>query len=355
MDGKWAKEDYEKRQILSVICSECRNPCAMPVISGPMLGRLRVWSTWYDECAMRELWRKTANLFLNYPILWLPYACAHLLNSSLESLEHAGFMWIHLLPSMWRSALGGAPIPVHDQATATRALWVSGLIRHGFDYLEVGLGAVALVITASLVGMIVRGEQPRLRAALTELRTYPKRILGYSFKLWFLGLAFKTIVIVPALRLSRAITYAATTTGWGRVANFALTRGQLFVSGILFSWIMAPIVIRLLRGPDAEPPSAGEKKLGRYFVILTSTAAATLSAALFPLLFTLVVLPPFLERVFNSLVSLVVSFPYLMGYIALASIAAGGNWNPGETPVYRKWRQLIRSLMPLHVDGREGL
>jgi hypothetical protein len=303
---------------------------------------------------MKELWRKTANLFLNYPILWLPYVCVHLLNASLDLLRHAAVVWIMRWPTTWRSVLGGAPVQIHSGTAAAKIAWFSGVMEWSIRYLTLFLYAVALVITAALVTMIVRGEQPRLRAALAELRNYPKRILGYSFKLYFLNLVFAAFVSLPALRLSRWVTDSAATTGWSRAANFALTQGQGLVSLILFAWIMTPITIRLLRGPSAEAPSADEKKLGRYFVILAGAGVFALEAALFPLLFNLITLRPSLQHVYASLLSLVLSFPFPLGDIGVALIAAGGEWNVGETSVPRKWRQLVRGLMPLHLDQREG-
>lgn len=292
---------------------------------------------------MKELWRKTTKLFLNYPVLWLPYVCARLLNDLLDSLWHAVPIFRWLTTTTHRSVLGGAPVQVHSAAASSR-LWLFSVIELSLRYPNLCLDTVAIVVTAALVAMIVRGEQPRLRAALAELRAYPKRILGYSFKLYLLELVFATFVSYPALRLMNRM---------GRVANYALLEGQFLVGLVLIAWIITPITIRLLRVPGAEPPSADEKRRGRYFIILTGIGAFALSAALFPPLFKLVALRPSPEYVYASLVSLVLSFPVLLGDIAVALIAAGGEWKAGETAVQRKWRHLVRVLMPLHLGERE--
>jgi hypothetical protein len=305
---------------------------------------------------MKELWSKTAKLVLNYPILWLPYICAHLLNTSLGWLRHAVVAGITpwLTTTTRRSVLVGVPIQIHSDTASTKIVWISGALRWSFRYITLCIEITALVVIAALVVMIVRGEQPRFRAALTELRSYPKRILGYSFKLYFLVLTFATFVSFPVLRLWHWVTYSsAMTTSWSRVADFALVQGQVCVSIILFAWIMTPIEIRLLRAPDAEPPSAEEKKLGRYFVVLTGIGVWALRTAFTPLSLKLITLPQFPEQVYAWLTSLVLSFPYLMGEIGVALIATGGELNLDEIIVYRKWRQLARVLMPLHVDKRE--
>ena len=308
----------------------------------------------YDECAMKELWRKTAKLFLKYPILWLPYVCARLLNASLDLLRHFAQNKIFRWTFTWRSAMGGASLLTDSAAAHTKMMWLSGVMEWGLRYPMLCLHPAALVVTAALVTMIVRGEQPHLRAALAELRNDPKRILGYSFKLYLLDLVFFAFVSLPAIRLEQRLNDSITTRGWNQAANFTLTQGQLLVSFILFAWIMTPVTIRLLRGPGAEPPSTDEKKLGRYFVILTGVGALALGAALFPLLSKLVTLHfYFLKGSIDSLVSLVLSFPFLLGDIAVALIAVGGDWNVGEVSLPWKWRELARVLMPLHFDKRE--
>ncbi len=116
---------------------------------------------------------------------------------------------------------------------------------------------------------------------------------------------------------------------------------------------MIPVTIQLLRVPGAVPPSADEKNLGRYFVILTGIGALALGAALFPLLFKLDTLRSFPRQIYDLLVSLVLYFPFLLGVIAVALIAVGGKWNVGETSTHRKWWGLVRVLMPMHFDQRE--
>jgi hypothetical protein len=227
---------------------------------------------------MRKLWREAANLFLKYPILWLPAVCAGLLNVSLELLRRAAttqvFYWLSTRPSL----LGGAPVHVYGEVAYTRTFWISGLMEWSLRYLTICLDTVALVLTATLVTMIVRGEQPRFRVALAELWNYPRRILGYSFTLYGLVVIFDVFVSLPALRLLHWVTNLTATTEWIRAVNFTLTRGQSLVSLILFAWIITPVTIRLLRAPGAEPPSSDEKKLGRYLVILTGAGALALYA-----------------------------------------------------------------------------
>jgi hypothetical protein len=303
---------------------------------------------------MRKLWGKTAKLFLRYPILWLPYVCAGLLNRSFDLLRRpAGTQLLYAL-SMQASVLGGASLHNHGELLHARAFWISGVMEWAFRFLAIFLDSAALVATAVLVTMIARGEQPGFRVVLAKLWKYPNRILGYSFKLYFLVMLFAIFVSLPALRLLHWISDLNTTTGWSRAANFALTHGQSLVSLILFAWIITPVKIRLLRVPGAEPPSSGEKKLGRYFVILTGFGAFALSATLFPLLFKLLALPPFPEQVYALLVSLVLSFPFIvLGVIGVALIADGGDWNLGEPSGDLKWRQFAHVLMPLHFDERE--
>lgn len=302
---------------------------------------------------MKELWRNSAKLFLKYPILWLPYVCVYLLDASLDILRRASFVPIIHRFSTSRSALSGAFLHAYSEAAQVKAVWLSGAMQWSLRYVTICLGTVALLMTAALVNMIVRGEQPNLNSALAALRHYRGRILGYSLKLFFLTLVFATLVGLPAVHLMRVLTYSAPATGWSRAANFALTQGQLLLSLILFGWIMAPVTIRLLRPLDADSLSPGEKNLGRYFVIVAGFCALTLSASLFPLIVRIFPSRPFPQQVCSSLASLVLSFPFLIGEIGLALIAIGGDWKIGEPAIYGKYRELTRVLMPLHFSGRD--
>jgi hypothetical protein len=308
----------------------------------------------YNECAMRALWGKTAKLLLRYPILWLPYVCADLLNRSFELVRRAASTQVLYWLSIESSVLGGTPSHLSSEVVLARAFWISGVMEWSLRYLTIYLDTAALVATAVLVTMIARGEQLRFRAVLAELWKYPNRILAYSFKLYLLVLLFAIFVSVPALRLLHLITDLNRTAGWSRAASFALTQGQSLVSLILFAWIMTPIKIRLMRAPGAEPPSYDEKRLGRYFMILTGFGAFALSASLFPLLFKLVAFRPFPDQVYAMLVSLVLSCPFIvLGAIGVALIADGGDWNLGEPSAHRRWSQLVGVLMPLHFDEGE--
>jgi hypothetical protein len=289
---------------------------------------------------MKGLWRKTAKLFLNYPILWLPYICARLMDDSLHSLQHAADIRV---------------IQNHFATARAMIAWLP-VMDWGLRYLRLCIDTIALVATAKLVTMIVRGEQPRLRTTLAELWNYPKRILSYSFKLYLLSVAFAIVVSHPALLLLNWVTHSTVATAWSRVANAALVQGQGLVSIVLFAWIITPVTIRLLRAPDAEPPSAVEKKLGRYFVILIGSGTSVLSVALLPIMFNVklvALLSPIPEQIYFSLVHLVLSFPYLMGDIAVALIAIHADWNPGESATDRMRRGIVRKLMPLHFGERE--
>ena len=303
---------------------------------------------------MRKLWREATNLFLKYPILWLPTICAGLLNAALELLRRPVttqvFYWLSTRPSLLR----GAPVYVYSEVARTRTFWISGVMEWSLRYVTIYLDTVALVLTAALVTMIVRGEQPRFRVALAELWNYPRRILGYSLTLYCLIVIFDVFVSLPALRLLHWVTDLNAMTGWIRAANFTLTRGQSLVSLILFAWIITPVTIRLLRAPGAEAPSSDEKRLGRYLMILTGAAGLTLYAAFSPVLLKLVTLRPFSEQVYALLISLALSFPFtVLRVISVALVAASGNWNLAEPSPHRNWRQLAQVFMPLHFDNRE--
>lgn len=297
----------------------------------------------YHVSAVKKLWRKTARIFLEHPVLWLPFLCAHLLTYGLHRLQRFVDSRIIERYETWRSVLGGRVFGNSNPAAHAQAAHIVSILGSSAQYLYMCIGATALVVTAFLVAMIIRDERPGLKPAMTELRNYPKRILGYSFKYWFLGLVLTSLIVIPMVH------FVIPLQGRHPAIVTLLTRVQVLITMALSAWIMTPIAIRLLRPPDSAPLTAVERRLGRYFAILAAIAVYALDALLIPL--ALKLLQPHssgAQHVSMDLLGSVLSFPDLLASIALALLAAGGDWYADETPPLVNLRGLFRTLMPLH-------
>jgi hypothetical protein len=268
--------------------------------------------------SMRELWLKAAGLFRKNPILWLPFFCAHLLTSCLvwvrKIATHEILAWIMTKRSVLGGYLGQPDLHSDTIHTIER---ISFSLQWGTFYVACCLNVAALILTAVLLGMILRSQRPSLAAAFAALRYYPERILFYSLKFWLLSVLLDALIAWPAGHLLETMPHR---TKW---ILLALTDGQVLLTLLCSAWVMAPIAIRLLRPVDSGIVSAEDKRKGRYFYLLTVAAMFTLSR----ILFSLVTRLPFNatnERAIVDLASFVVSFLSVLLFIALALLAARG-------------------------------
>jgi hypothetical protein len=266
--------------------------------------------------SMRELSSKAAELFRKNPVLWLPFFCAHLLTSCLvwvrKFATHEILAWIMTKRSVLGGNLGRSDLHSDTIQTIER---ISFSMQWGTIYVDSCLNAIALVLTAVLLGMIVRSQRPSLATAFAALRYYPERILFYSLKFWLLSVVLDALMAWPASHLLETMPNRI------KWILLALTDGQVLLTMLCSAWVMAPIAIRLLRPVDSGIVSAEDKRKGRYFYMLTVAAMFTLSRILFPLVTRL----PFnatYERAIVDLASFVVSFLSVLLFIALALLAA---------------------------------
>lgn len=303
---------------------------------------------------MLKLWRKTIEFFRTYPILWVPYLCADLATSCLTWLRqvstHAIFHWVttkHL-----HSVLGGDAVTTNfDHAAMVKASLLAIPVEWGMRYANACFYTMGFILTAVLVVMILRGEKPDLAIALPTLRTTPRRIFRFTLIFCALILVLTALMIAfPSSYLLNAKYHASQL-----LYSMTITGGEL-LSTSCSAWIMAPLAIALIRPIDATAVSAERKKLGRIFAAAAGTAAVVLDQLSNQLIIQLIrlmrVSHPKLD-IFQPLVSLIVNFPFILLFIALALIAA-------EDPLEIRsdgvpgTRRLLEALMPLHFgQGRE--
>ncbi len=120
---------------------------------------------------MQRLWRKTADLFLKHPVIWLPYLGAHLLASGLTWLRtFASRRIIDWCPTL-HSVLGAA---YQNCGTETWGLKLTlvRLLRAGFEYADHCIFTVELILIAILVGATLRGQKPAFKTMAGVLRPY---------------------------------------------------------------------------------------------------------------------------------------------------------------------------------------
>jgi hypothetical protein len=295
---------------------------------------------------MQALIRKTVNLFVSYPILWLPFIIAELLDDGLNSLRS-----LTTKPLIYwfatRHTAFGSEFRDFDKTAENKVLMVSHLLVQGTHYLSALLTATALVLTGALVALVLRGQKPDLATAVSVLRAYPRRIAVYAAKNWALGMLLFALVGFPVSSLLQA--YAnPTPTVWNIVG-----KSEALLTLPCYAWIMAPISLAFLRPAGSAAVSPRQRQQARYFSILVGVAGILLSWLLMPLLIKLTAHLPW-QPVLFSLGSLLVRPTSVLLYIGLALIAFEESM-PDLPPLGPRIKKILEPLMPLHFrSGQEA-
>jgi len=298
---------------------------------------------------MLKLWRKTIEFIRKHPILWVPYLCADVAASCITWLRQLAakviFHWVAV--AHMRSVLGGEITTTNLDHAARKAMLLSAPLSWVTSYVNACLYVAALILTAALIAMILRGEKPELAAALPTLRTDSKTLLIYALIFCAVSLVLGALIVLP---IGYLLSVRIRADQW--LFSVAVL-GEQLLSLICSAWIMAPLAISLIRPANAAAVSAERKKLGREFAMLagaTTIILEQLSALLIirHLRFSHVGL-----ALFDPLNSLVVNSPFILLFIALALIAAEDPLELRSDGAPRTPR-FLESLMPLHFgQGRE--
>lgn len=295
---------------------------------------------------MRELWRKTFELFRGNPILWLPYICTELTAFCLTKLRSLAFKGIHQWLLTRHSVLGGDIVsPNIDQSTIRKAVMLGAPLEWGVDFANVCLFTVALLFTSSLVLMLLREQRPDPAIALASLRAYPKRVLLFSLKFCLLVVLLTPLVLIPASYLPSTFEKLSHAT------SYLIYSGALLLMACV-AWIMSPIAIRLLREKDSPAVSAEHKRWGRHSAILMVAAIMVLQYLVQRAEDIVRFKHGIQVTAATALATLIINFPVVLLFIALALIAAEDSFEC-ERKVGKSIKSILRNLMPLHFGKGE--
>jgi hypothetical protein len=198
---------------------------------------------------MRTIWRATAYLFWQYPILWLPVILADLIAFSLRSAQ----LWmrqvvLHSLSANY-SVLSDAPEPLRTLPVAWAAIF--GTTRAFVELLNVRLYVAAMISISVLIPVrVAETKTPWGQIPLT-LKQLGFRIPLLALKI-LLTLAAAAILdfgLIASLPRLRFLPVFLRTMGSSRDQN-------VVIAAVLFAavaWLVAPAAVSLLR--PRESPS----------------------------------------------------------------------------------------------------
>lgn len=276
---------------------------------------------------MRNLWRATAHLFWQHPILWLPVALADAIAVSLTYLQrllqkHAadGLMQTH-------SVLGGRPEISASQTSILPVYLITVCLVAITSLLVSFLFANALLTIAAMLRNLAHAGRPNLEAAVGSIKPDLGRALFFALRLFtvslVIGILASAIIMLPTLLLSAR----------HRVANPLYALAESLVSAAVIAYLIAPHAINLLR-PVGSAPAAGQEAL---FARSTAIATVILSTAL-SYLFNKAALPasPHAVQVtVHAIASEIATLPYAALFIALALLATTDSPPAGQQPETR--------------------
>jgi hypothetical protein len=300
---------------------------------------------------MKELCRKTLELFRTNPILWIPYVCAELSTYVLSWFDKAASKRIMnwAMTQTQHSVLGGET-QTFDTAGFAKGALLSTPIKVGTPIANFLLYMMAFVVTASLVSAILADRRPNLSAAVSSLRAYPR-----NFLLFFLKFCLVEVVVsVPYVAAWLLVTY--THLGVLISPSFLGTAADTYVwpplIGVCVTWFFAPMAITLLR-PSGEPALAeGQMRLGRYAAMI-GVGATFVIQYLVRMSEKRVTLDSNIEwTVLHAFNSLLINFPFILIFIALALVAAeeAQEETNNEPSLLQK---LARIVMPMHFRASD--
>jgi hypothetical protein len=272
--------------------------------------------------SVRQVWRETAALFWEYPLLWLPVLGADLLSFLLiraqKFVTHE--LINHLLLPPASVFGGGQSLPESSwRALTLKAATLGAPFLWGTYFLATVLYTTALFMTAAFVRDIKQSQRCDFRLAL-EFAGRRRRLI-VRFSLMMLGLFVLAALIF-------AITPQIGDRPLALTSPAAFAYGYTAMACICIAYWMSPVAMRRISAEGPRPLTEQSRSASRIFAIPIALASLLLAGLLPYLERSLAaehLLKNFLARsALEVVLSLVSALPYVVLFIALTLIADGG-------------------------------
>jgi hypothetical protein len=271
---------------------------------------------------MRNLWRATAYLFWQHPVLWLPLIVADLTAFCIESLKrlltHQIVLW--LVQRHSASILSSGP-EYSDQASASvKAALLTLPFIWGTYFLSILLYTMAMLATAAILHNLSVARDTNLPAVAPMIWSSMRRALVLSIKLLALC-ATSALLFGPLIILS--LTFGSKPFWQFPTFLFSELLTTLVMVGI--SYLITPSALRLIQYLN---PSVGfqwtygqGRLVGAAAVVVSAGLSLLLQKAEPSILRDLHPHGSAFVYMINAVISLIVAFPYIPLFIALYLIA----------------------------------
>ena len=264
---------------------------------------------------MQNLWRKTSELFWQYPILWLPILLANTLEwLLLWSQQILARRIVTFFSQGHRSVLGGRPDLSTDPSTIMKASLAAGLLSAGIYLLFTCLFITALFVISKLVRNCLDNRPPALKAAVIDtLQSCKRKTVVLSIKILALFPAGALLLIFAMPRLVRLTTMSYRDVGY----SFSC------ILTVVIAYLLTPSIVAAL---SPGRPVTSELLAKARLIAMIGVAASDLIGLFVQRaelsVFTRSAYPSVpAQRLIGLTASLFTAFPYIPISIALSVVA----------------------------------
>jgi hypothetical protein len=283
--------------------------------------------------SVRQVWRETAALFWEHPVLWLPVLGADLTSFFLTKLQkyvsHALIYHLLLGPASVFGDTRSLPGP-SSNGIVFKAAVLGSALQWSTHFAQIILYTIALFTTAALVRNISRHESASLLSSVQLVGSQSRTILALSLKV--LGM-----VTLLAITLGTVIAF---TIAQAQKHMVHLPSGAMYLLIVpafcSIAYLAAPIAIRQIGAMALKTLTPESKRNERIFAVLTVVVSSALGYCL-PYIEGSFTAEPFFSSTpavttLGAIVSLLVALPYVVLFIALTLIvdSDGGSRDPVE-------------------------
>jgi hypothetical protein len=278
---------------------------------------------------MQNLWRKTSELFWQYPILWLPIFLANtlewLLLWSQKVLSRRIFTFF---VQSHRSVLGGRPDLSTDPSTVMKASLAAGLLSAGIYLLFTCLFITALFVISKLVRNCLDNRPPELKAGVIDtLQSCKRKTIVLSIKILALFAAGTLLLVFAMPHLARLTTMPYGDIGYSFSCILSVVIAYLLTPSIVAAFSPGRLVTSGMIAKARLIAMIGVAASDLIGLFVQRAESSVFSKSVYPSLLA--------QHLIGLTVSLFTAFPYIPISIALSVVAfSSQNYEETTEPIH---------------------
>jgi hypothetical protein len=281
-----------------------------------------------DGVRVKELWRRSTALLLEYPILWVPVICADLVSFSVDLplLAATRTLTYGLIHSSMSVLGNGGTAPISPPPSFQFFYLKLASLTFAEECIRVCLYAFALLITASLVKIAIECGRPDFGRSLRDVRPDAGRGIGFAAKIFGLGIVMVSLPIALIAAVAPLLSHGAHQSSLLMSHVFRFCWTTLLTAAV--AYVVTPSALRLLQPRTQNLIECEKLRMGRLFAVLVvaaSTAIESCSQAAVRAVSASSAgnIPPLTREAMELGGSLLSAIPYAVLFVALALLANG--------------------------------